>query len=156
MIRWEYIGNQWSDTVLDKEPSVVTNMWSIASVDFDGDGYLDLLRSQPDGIRVVNVQSGSTMASLGAAQLKQTVPVYVGAGTGLGLITVDAEGMNLHRPGAGRHSFLDIFVSGRTSADQMRSNASGIGSRIKVRSQGRWAIRDTFDSDSTPGQSLIP
>ena len=38
----------------------------------------------------------------------------------------------------------------------MRSNASGIGSRVAMRVGSRWTVADTFRSDSGPGQGLQP
>ena len=38
----------------------------------------------------------------------------------------------------------------------MRSNASGFGTEIKVRAQGLWGVSNTFDTSTTPGQSLLP
>jgi hypothetical protein len=38
----------------------------------------------------------------------------------------------------------------------MRTNASGIGAHLAVRSGARWTVVDTYRSDSGPGQSLQP
>ena len=38
----------------------------------------------------------------------------------------------------------------------MRTNASGIGARLAVRTGARWTVVDTYRADSGPGQSLQP
>ncbi len=61
------------------------------------------------------------------------------------------------RPGPGRFPFVGLSLSGRDKkADQMRSNASGIGARLAVRTGRHWTAVDTLRSSSTPGQSLQP
>ena len=60
-------------------------------------------------------------------------------------------------PGAGRGRFVTFRFSGKDSkADSMRSNRSGIGTRVALRTGSRWTMADTFDRDSGPGQSLQP
>ena len=60
-------------------------------------------------------------------------------------------------PGPGRLPFFGLELTGLDQqAESMRSNASGIGTRIAVRSASRWTLTDTFRRHSSPGQSLQP
>jgi hypothetical protein len=60
-------------------------------------------------------------------------------------------------PGTGRHGYLGLRFSGRDpSSDQRRSNVSGLGTRVAVRTGSRWTAFDTTRLASGPGQSLQP
>ena len=61
------------------------------------------------------------------------------------------------RPGPGRHPYLGIRLSGRDpTSDQRRSNISGLGARVAVRTASRWTAFETTRVESGPGQSLQP
>ena len=60
-------------------------------------------------------------------------------------------------PGPGRHAYLGIRLSGRDpTSDQRRSNISGLGARVAVRTASRWTAFDNTRLESGPGQSLQP
>jgi hypothetical protein len=63
----------------------------------------------------------------------------------------------VHRPGPGRFAFVALSLTGREDdADAMRSNASGIGNRVAMRTGSRWTVAETSRASSGPGQSLQP
>lgn len=60
-------------------------------------------------------------------------------------------------PGPGRHNFVALAPIGRSAgSDGMRSNASGIGTQLRLRRAAHWTLADLLDRDSGPGQSLQP
>ncbi|MBM4110493.1 MAG: hypothetical protein FJ254_03920 [Phycisphaerae bacterium] len=60
-------------------------------------------------------------------------------------------------PGSGRGGFAAIDPRGRIDpAQSMRSNASGIGTRLSARVGNAWTSTTTWRSGSGPGQSLQP
>ena len=75
--------------------------------------------------------------------------------TGPAVVTVSND-ISILPPGAGRYPFLALTLTGRSEAEQMRSNGSGIGTLAKVRAAGRWTVFDAMDTNSGPGQSLGP
>jgi hypothetical protein len=61
------------------------------------------------------------------------------------------------RRGAGRAKYMTLALSGKSKvADQMRSNASGIGVEVAARVGERWIARDTYPHAAGAGQSLQP
>ena len=129
----------------------------LALVDLNGDGGLDLVSSTDNGWRVVSPLDGVELfaASVGAAAWSLAAlepergPSMVAIGTG--------SGPTVWPPGPGRLPFAAVSLSGREDdASSMRTNASGIGTRLAVRAGTRWTVVDTFRADSGPGQSLQP
>src|SRR6185295_687487 len=77
---------------------------------------------------------------------------------GPSLVTVHADGaVALHAPGPGRAPSVRLALSGRHDpGNSIRSNASGIGTRVAARIAGRWVVDQTLRNSSGPGQSLAP
>src|SRR5688500_10778949 len=60
-------------------------------------------------------------------------------------------------PGPGRHAYAALSLTGKhNQADQMRSNASGIGAHLAARVGRNWTTTTTLRNTSGPGQSLQP
>lgn len=129
----------------------------LSLADFDGDGTVDLLAGSASGA-VVFVDQDEPIALDEAASLAgPIIVVNSDAERGPGLLAPTAGGLRQWLPGSGRHAFLGIAVSGKEDrAESMRSNRSGIGTRVSLRTLDRWTIMDTFDRHSAPGQSLQP
>ena len=130
--------------------------------DFDGDGREDLLITGSEDWRVFTL-ADDTMTTLFTGAAAATPPaastsIILDAGRGPSLVTLQQDGaLLLHSPGAGRQPFIGLDVSGlNDNAETMRSNASGIGTRIALRSGRQWILTDTFRHRSAPGQSLQP
>jgi len=77
-------------------------------------------------------------------------------GSGPTVVATGAGGIKLWPPGPGRHRFLSLVLSGEFKREQTRSNTSGIGTRVMVRTAGNWTVLDSLDPHSGPGQSLAP
>jgi hypothetical protein len=114
----------------------------LAIGDTDGDGTLELLTAAPAG----------TDAAMGWAL------AHLDAMNGPSVIGVSESGVPIIRnPGPGRHRYLGLRLSGRDpKSDQRRSNVSGLGARVAVRTASRWTAFDTTRVESGPGQSLQP
>ncbi len=125
--------------------------------DVDGDGVLDLLVSGRNGWRLFSAVDGSELEAGNQAL------------TGAGLFAIDpdhgpsmagwsaTEGPVVMTPGGGRYGFVAMALTGLDDdAASMRTNASGIGTRLAARVGSRWTVMDTYRGQSGPGQSLQP
>ncbi len=64
---------------------------------------------------------------------------------------------SIKMPNGSRHQFISLSFSGKhKKADQMRSNASGIGVKFAARIDSRWIVGDTYKASTLRGQSLQP
>ncbi|MGD2073388.1 MAG: FG-GAP-like repeat-containing protein [Gammaproteobacteria bacterium] len=130
--------------------------------DFDGDGKAELLVNGSRGWRVFAIADDamtaiSTGASASAPPVAST-SIVQDVGRGPSLLTLHQDDtLLLHGPGAGRQPFIGLAVSGLDDgAGSMRSNASGIGTRLALRSGRQWILTDSLPHRSAPGQSLQP
>ncbi|MEM6640290.1 MAG: FG-GAP-like repeat-containing protein [Pseudomonadota bacterium] len=134
---------------------------TLAAVELDGDAFSELLVHDVTGLSVANLsQDGATRfdvrGDIGAAL---AVTESISGGPSLWVSERGADGVALKRfaPGPGRGRFAAFTFSGKEEeADSMRSNRSGIGTRVAVRTGSHWALTDTFDHHSGAGQSLQP
>ncbi|WP_376694941.1 FG-GAP-like repeat-containing protein [Wenzhouxiangella sp. EGI_FJ10305] len=136
----------------------------LAALDISGNGRPEILVHHADGFEVLAWREGpvrlETLVSHSAA-LVALAPVLVDPDRGPSLIGLvgEQEGRRLRHwaPGPGRGHFAALAPTGRSErAEGMRSNASGIGTGIAARIGSRWALLDTYDRHSAPGQSLQP
>lgn len=135
----------------------------LALLDIDGSGQADLLVQHAGGFRVLGFDATGTPVMLHEAELalEALAPVLLDPAQGYALvgITPGPAGRELVAwpPGPGRHSFLALEPTGRSDTGEgMRSNASGIGTAVMLRTLDGWTLADTYDPHSAPGQSLQP
>ena len=155
LLAWRRSGVSWSRMSLVPAGAPASAL-ELAVVDFDGDGLLDLLRVEPSRISIVDPRAGTVAWRKSAEGAATALPLPINPATGPALIVAGDEGIDLWPPGPGRFPFLALALSGRSESDQMRSNASGVGTRLQVRTAGRWTVLHALDSHSGPGQSLVP
>ena len=124
----------------------------LSTADFNGDGSVDLI-TLGDGVLSARLVEGELTTI--AKGVDAAVPVTLDSAIGPGIVTLEAGALRWRAPGS-RHPFLTVRPSGKSEAEQMRSNASGIGTKLRVRTQGRWSNVVALDSHSGPGQSLAP
>ena len=138
---------------------------ALAILDLDGSGGADILLHHAEGFEVMQAASSGKpvnsryrveqpLAALATVLLDPAKGPAVVAITGT---APDALELALWPPGPGRYEFTAILPTGRTErGDGMRSNASGIGTGLLLRSGKNWSVLDTYDRHSAPGQSLQP
>ena len=135
----------------------------LALADTNGDGRLELLATAERGWSVHEMATGVTVPAeaqgqSGTATLGGWTVAHLDWRAGPSVVGVGADGAPIiWRPGPGRHAYLGLGFSGLdASSDQRRSNVSGIGTRVAVRTDSRWTAFDTTRLASGPGQSLQP
>lgn len=128
----------------------------MALADVTGNGQLELLVTSHDAMYVADLNSMQLRETIAIPNLISAIPVYVDEGSGPGLLTLSTTGLQFLPPGPGRFDFLSIDPVGERDSSQMRSNSSGIGTRVKLRNGGTWSIQDRIDNHSGPHQSLMP
>ena len=136
---------------------------ALAALDLDGSGRPDLLVHHADGFEVHGLAEDGSLRLLHreAVPIVAATPVLLEPERGPALAAVvgvgDESRLRIWPAGSGRHAFVAIAPTGKTDRGEgMRSNASGIGTGVVLRTGSRWAIFDTFDRHSAPGQSLQP
>lgn len=147
----------WSANRLVTEVAGVSGSDRLEIGDADGDGVLDLLISGEVGWAVLSAVDGRVMASDDSAFA--TAGFFaLDPNRGPSIVGWSAEiGPVAWRPGPGRFAFAAIRLGGLdVDANSMRTNASGIGTRVAARVGSRWTVSDTYRSQSGPGQSLQP
>ncbi len=137
---------------------------TLAGFDVNGDGSQEL---------IVSSNRGWAAFSLGADALEPlyevTAPAptryaaslsYLGdslVGPAMLALPADGDGVMAWAPGPGRYPFVTLKLSGRQdNSKSMRSNVSGIGTQLAVRTGSRWSRLQNFRNHSAPGQSLQP
>jgi tetratricopeptide (TPR) repeat protein len=137
---------------------------ALTTQDVDGDGILDLIVSSSRGWKAVHV-NGSAAETIHAVTadagrpLTATLPVIGDSGSGPAMVSWSAAAGEIMAwpPGPGRYPFVTVTLSGRQDdAQSMRSNASGVGARVSVRTGSDWSVLQNYRRHSGPGQSLQP
>ena len=156
VLAWLFDGAAWSTAKALVRGTTTSDTASLDIADFDGDGDLELVRARDDGIAIIDPSTGAVVFEQPAVGLTSARVVNADAEAGPVLVAASTEGITLLPAGPGRHRFVFVSPQGRSEAEQMRSNASGIGTLVKLRHGGRWTIQDAIDPHSGPGQSLQP
>ena len=154
---------QWRAETLLTVPAPVQ---SLLAMDLDGNGRPELLVQHAEGVGVwaFDGQTESLQLRFASAQpVLALTPIVMDATAGPALAVVVDEGPDqapslwLWPPGEGRYGFVSVQASGMTDAGEgMRSNASGLGTRLVARVDQRWSLVDQLDPHSAAGQSLQP
>jgi tetratricopeptide (TPR) repeat protein len=132
----------------------------IELADLDGDGSVDILASGEKGLQLYT--GGDAQPILFEEQPEQQLVAWslVAADPGQGPSLVGwstGAPPAIWKPGSGRHPFVALRLSGQQDASgSVRSNASGIGAGLALRTGSQWSVVSTFRQSSGPGQSLQP
>ncbi len=134
----------------------------LAIADTNGDGSFELVAGSADGWVIVDTTAAdraiTPVATGGTAAPGGWSVAHLDVAAGPSVIGVRDDGVPVSwGPGPGRHPYLGVRLSGRDPAsDQRRSNVSGVGARVAVRTASRWTAFETTRVESGPGQSLQP
>ena len=129
----------------------------LSILDFDGNGIPDLLLSNESGAKLFNFQEDGSLRGLTETALSNARPSTSHQLNGPALVGQSEGEWKLHLPGEGRHDFAMLSFSGKEeTADNMRSNASAVGTHVTVRRLRSWQQTDTFKKHSSEGQDLMP
>lgn len=137
-----------------RQPEVYVPGDFILLTDFSGDGRGELVVPEKGGWMLHDSRYWATEQ----ARYSAWCAINLDPLRGPSMVAVpDGGEPSLWRPGPGRLEFAALSVSGREdTAESMRSNASGIGTRINIRIDSRWSAASTFPMSTGPGQSLQP
>lgn len=153
----------WSATVAAASVAPAGAPAELALLDLDGSGRADLLVHHAGGFQVLGFDAtgAATVLHEEQAALAAVAPILLDPAQGYALAgltrgTAGAE-LTLWPAGPGRQPFLALEPSGRSETGEgMRSNASGIGTAVMLRTLDGWTLADSYDRHSAPGQSLQP
>lgn len=155
LLRWHTDGSAWTRSTLIRG-TAPAEAGELDVADFDGDGRPELLRVLPSGFSVIDAHSGAVLFEDAPSRLGSVIAATLDAGRGPELVAAHDGGLSLWPAGSGRYDYLSVSLTGRSEAEQTRSNASGIGTLVQARAAGRWTVFDHIDPHSGPGQSLQP
>ncbi len=141
-------------TLLTVEPSSQFGIY-----DINGNSQLEILLVSKQQWQVYSITQAKIIAKQTFDQAIQTWQMGIFyPQQGYSLMTLDHNNqLEIWHPGQARFNFLALNFSGRSDkAKAMRSNASGIGTKIDVRLGSQWLSSHTFAHNSLRGQSLQP
>ena len=155
LLRWRRDADAWTRDELSPG-STSLDRGELDVADFDGDGRPELLSVRRDGFDVVDPRTGMVVFEQALDNLGSAIALMQDPGRGPAVVAAHRGGISTWPAGSGRHPFLALSPTGMSDADQMRSNASGIGTLVQSRAASRWTVLDRLDPHSGPGQSLQP
>jgi Tfp pilus assembly protein PilF len=160
VMRWQVsIRGPWQQTVIGTLPPAEHPQLEVR--DLDGDGQGELLLASGEGLGAYSLQADA-LVPLYPFPDEQSVmawaSVVIDVGRGPALATLHADNaLHVYPAGTGRLGFIGIAPTGSDdNAATMRSNASGIGTRLALRTGSRWILTDNWRRHSAPGQGLQP
>ena len=160
LLVWQEDGDgTWTARTLGRLPVDTTLRLELR--DFNGDGHAELLVATAREWAVHAITDEGLKRLFGSEPprpLRAMASIVTDTARGPALVLLDADAaLKLWPPGKGRHPFIGLTLSGLDDgAGSMRSNASGIGSQLALRTGSRWILTDTFRHHSGPGQDLQP
>lgn len=122
--------------------------------DFVGTGVPQLLVGDAQRWTLLALNDGRRLAE-GAGRV--LAPIVSDAAAGPGLLLATEQSVTYLPPGSGRFAFAALALSGLTDPGQsMRSNASGLGTRVVAQTASHWQVLGSASTVAAPGQNLQP
>ena len=131
----------------------LTGVKDLVIQDFDGDGESEVVISHDSGVSMLDLRIGEVKETLDV-EADAIELAYLSPNRGPGMYVIEGNELVLFPPGTGRHEFISLALAGQSSADQMRSNASGIGTKVRVRANQRWSVLDSLDQKHSARSKL--
>lgn len=133
----------------------------LAVADVVGKGELALLVTTSSGWAVLTIKNDTATVifeAISSAPIVNFQPLALSASHGPTIAALTSQNdLVLWHSNESVNQFVTLSVSGlEQDADGMRSNASGIGTKIALRTGSRWTLTNTFKQSSSAGQSLQP
>ena len=157
ILRWEPDGDAYAPRPLGRLEMTQPGWAQLALLDADGDGVQDLMAASRHGWTVLG-DNTSLFSSDDSDKLDGVTAVPLDAAAGPSVIgRLHQGGIRIWPPGPGRAPHLSLSLTGKEdSAQSMRSNASGIGTQVAIRTDSRWTRAQNLRQHSGPGQGLQP
>lgn len=155
-------GNWQSAQLAALEPARAEQRPQLAIADVSGTGRLSLLASTASGWAAIPLDGppaeGATPVTFQgkATKLHCWLLLHDDPAAGPSVVGLSQGGMQQWGP-ANRQRFVSLWPSGKHDSNmQLRSNASGVGTRMAVRVGSRWTVVESTRPASGPGQSWQP
>ncbi|MCA9264596.1 MAG: VCBS repeat-containing protein [Planctomycetales bacterium] len=150
----------WQSKAMTAElPSQPDAAWGwLALQDLTGNGRVEAIVGGTSGWVVCELPRGKALYH-GHPQGPVVPALFnLDVARGSSILAVHSQDVpEIWRPGAGRFDFAQLAFSGKEDkANQMRSNAAGVGIQVAVRVGADWSTASTLRIDSSPGQSQQP
>jgi len=131
---------------------------ALALADTDGDGRFEIVLTRGTSWAAVQVPEAGTASVVAQGDTPARAwTVATLEARGPSIVGLTDGGLTAWGPGPGRATFVTLATTGRSQmSDQRRSNVSGIGTRLHVRTGSRWSAVDTASLQSGRGHSLQP
>ncbi len=164
ILRWQpdQEGNWKAHELAGFTPVDETRRPQLAVADVTGTGRLHLIVTTGKGWAAVPLDTskdgtGTEAAYHGEASgLKCWLVLQDDPAAGPSIVGLAQGGLMRWAP-ANRQRFVSLLPAGRHDSNmQLRSNASGVGTRVAVRVGGRWTVVESTRPASGPGQSWQP
>ena len=147
---WQFVTRTGQSSIPEGLPKdVSTGLWAM---DVDADGRTDLLVRSKSGIsHYVREQDRWQASSL--AEVQPHAALYLTQDASLVWHEI-RESALYELPVTGGGNAIHLRLTGLDDKGQgMRSNASGVGTRIAARSAAQWTVASTYRNNIGPGQS---
>lgn len=164
ILRWQpdQEGNWKAHELAALTPVQGTRRPQLAVADITGTGQLHLIATTGKGWAAVPLDTSEEGNDVGAAYhaeaagLNCWLVLQDDPAAGPSIVGLAAGGLLRWAP-TNRQRFVSLLPAGKHDSNmQLRSNASGVGTRVAVRVGSRWTILESTRPASGPGQSWQP
>ncbi len=150
---WERSGGAWRAGPRTRL-AAASALWV---TDLSGSGHANVIALDGGSLVVMDAHGGIVERHAGIPERAEMAAVDARGPVVVAPSATAGEAPRWMAPGPGRWPFAAIAVRGRIDpSQQMRSNSSGIGTRLDARVGGEWVARDALPWRSSGQQPLEP